>query len=83
MANKSRHTKEILGRDLERAFHNISHSTILERISLLNLGERTYNYVRDILSNRKAFLSVADIRWEELTLGSAGRPQGSHFPTSV
>lgn len=74
---KSRHTKAILGLDLERAFDNIRHSTILERISLLNLGERTYNYVRDFLSNRKAFLSVGDIRSEELSLGSTGTPQGS------
>lgn len=79
---KSRHTKAILGLDLERAFDNISHSAILERISLLNLGERTYNYVRDFLSNRKAFLSVGDIRSEELSLPRQRGPTTRlcHFP---
>ncbi|KAG0423072.1 hypothetical protein HPB47_001125 [Ixodes persulcatus] len=74
---KSRHTKAILGLDLERAFDSVAHSTILERISLLNLGERTYNYVRDFLSNRRAYLSVGDIQSEEFTLGCVGTPQGS------
>lgn len=75
--DKSRHTKAILGLDIERAFDSVAHSTILERISLLNLGERTYNYVRDFLSNRRAFLSVGDIQSEKFTLGCAGTPQGS------
>lgn len=74
---KSRHTKAILGLDLECAFDNVAHSTILEHISLLSLGERTYNYVRDFLSNRRAFLSAGDIQLEELALGAAGTPQGS------
>ncbi|KAG0413581.1 hypothetical protein HPB47_009273 [Ixodes persulcatus] len=74
---KSRHTKAILGLDLERAFDSVAHSTILDRISLLNLGERTYNYVRDFLSHRRAYLSVGDIQSEEFTLGCVGTPQGS------
>ncbi|KAG0439001.1 hypothetical protein HPB47_016788 [Ixodes persulcatus] len=75
--DKSRHTKAILGLDLERAFDSVAHPTILERISFLNLGERTYNYVRDFLLNRRAFLSVGDIQSEEFTLGCVGTPQGS------
>ncbi|XP_049270134.1 uncharacterized protein LOC119385971 [Rhipicephalus sanguineus] len=74
---KSRHTKAILGLDLERAFDNVAHSTILERISQLNLGERTYNYVRDFLSDRRAYLVAGDIKSDEHTLGCLGTPQGS------
>ncbi|XP_072140775.1 A disintegrin and metalloproteinase with thrombospondin motifs 1-like [Dermacentor andersoni] len=78
LAGKSRHTKAILDLDLECAFDIISHSTILERIYLLPpiLRERTYNYLRDFLSNRKAFLSVRDISSEQLSLGRTGTPQG-------
>lgn len=77
LEDRTRTTKAILGLDLEKAFDSIAHSTILDRISRLNIGARAYNYVRDFLSNRTAFLSVGDLRSDAQTLGSAGTPQGS------
>lgn len=75
LEGRTRTTKAILGLDLEKAFDSIAHSTILDRISRLNLGARSYNYVRDFLSNRTAFLSAGDLRSDAQTLGSAGTPR--------
>lgn len=44
-ATDSRDTKAILDLDLKTAFDRVKRSAILRRISELNLGKRTYNYV--------------------------------------
>ncbi|XP_037526368.1 uncharacterized protein LOC119403510 [Rhipicephalus sanguineus] len=70
-------TRAILGLDLEKAFDNVAHAAILRRINKLNLGERSYNYIRDFLSRRTVTLTVDTMTSDEHTLGSAGTPQGS------
>ncbi|KAM7315618.1 hypothetical protein ISCGN_005401 [Ixodes scapularis] len=75
--NKTRGTRAILGLDLESAFDKVVHSAILRQISQRNLGLRTYNYVKDFLTDRRAVLVAKDLQLEEQTLGSAGTPQGS------
>lgn len=74
---KTRGTKAILGLDLESAFDRIAHSAILHQVSRRNLGLRTYNYVKDFLTDRRAVLMAGDLQLEEQTLGSTGTPQGS------
>lgn len=73
----TRSTKAILGLDLKKAFDNVRHATILAKMQELGLGERTYNYVRDFLTHRKARLTFGELTSEEIDLGSAGTPQGS------
>lgn len=75
--DRSRDTKAILGLDLTQAFDSISHEAILDQVSHLHLGERSYNYIRDFICNPTATLSAGDLRSDQLPLGSKGTPQGS------
>lgn len=54
----TRSTRAILGLDLKKAFDNANHATILENIERIGLGQRTYNYIKSFLSDRKAVISV-------------------------
>lgn len=72
-----RSTKAILGLDLKKAFDNVTHSTILNQINTLNLGLRTYNYIRAFLTDRTATITVGALTSSEITMGSVGTPQGS------
>ncbi|XP_075560000.1 uncharacterized protein LOC142591574 [Dermacentor variabilis] len=68
--DKTRNTRAILGLDLEKAFDNAAHESILKQVSNLNLGESAYNYVRDLLNDRKATLTVGGLESEERTQGT-------------
>ncbi|XP_037509019.1 uncharacterized protein LOC119385697 [Rhipicephalus sanguineus] len=68
-------TRAILGLALEKTFDNVAHAAILRRINKLNLGERSYNYIRDLLSRRTVTLTVDTMTSDEHTLGST--PQRS------
>ncbi|XP_077528257.1 uncharacterized protein LOC144139899 [Haemaphysalis longicornis] len=74
---KTRDNKAILRLDLLSAFDKIKHAAVLAQISELNMGVRTYNYVREFLSERTAEIHVGDITLEENKLGSIGTTQGS------
>lgn len=50
---------------------------LLENFSALNVGVKTYNYVRDFLSNRTATISMGGQSLENIKLGNRGTPQGS------
>ncbi|XP_037564825.1 uncharacterized protein LOC119444510 [Dermacentor silvarum] len=69
-------TRAILGLDLEKEFDTVSHAAILNRINKLNMGERSYNYIRDFLSCRTVTLTVDSMTSDEHALGSNGTPQG-------
>nr|XP_037279543.1 uncharacterized protein LOC119172489 [Rhipicephalus microplus] len=69
--------RAILGLDLQSAFDNIRHSSVLAQVSRLGLGARSYNYIRAFLSRRTARLEVGETKLEERELGSVGTPQGS------
>lgn len=43
-------TAAILALDLTKAFDRVSHSAILQGLTIVQPGERTYNYVRSFLS---------------------------------
>ncbi|KAG0423215.1 hypothetical protein HPB47_001004, partial [Ixodes persulcatus] len=64
----------LLTLDLKGAFDNVKHSAILQRLNTLGCGARTYHYIRDFLSDRKAILKKS-----ELLLVS---PQKQHPPGS-
>lgn len=70
-------TRAILGLDLEKAFDNITHSSILKAIANLGLGRRFYDFVRSFLTGRRAVLCAGDLVSEEVELGQRGTPQGS------
>lgn len=69
--------RAILGLDLQSAFDKVEHSAILACVAKLNMGKRTYDYVRSFLTRRTARLEVGGERLEERELGSVGTPQGS------
>ncbi|XP_077550569.1 uncharacterized protein LOC144163646 [Haemaphysalis longicornis] len=73
----SRDNKTILGLDLQSAFDKVKHSAILSQVSKLNMGERSYSYVKDFLTDRTTELRAGDIQLQDKKLGSTGTPQGS------
>ncbi|XP_037521373.1 uncharacterized protein LOC119398612 [Rhipicephalus sanguineus] len=70
-------TRAVLGLDLTKAFDNVTHRAILEALSELNVGAKTYSYIKDFLSNRTATLTIGGLQSEVIKLGSKGTPQGS------
>lgn len=69
-------TRAILALDLTKAFDNVSHSSILQSLSELNVGSRTHRYVSAFLSNRSVCLQLGTFKIDPFTLGSKGTPQG-------
>ncbi|XP_077548775.1 uncharacterized protein LOC144162169 [Haemaphysalis longicornis] len=69
--------RAILGLDLQSAFDKVRHSAILAQVSRLNLGKRSYNYIRDFLTDRTTRICAGDLQLPEKTLGSEGTPQGA------
>ncbi|XP_077552461.1 uncharacterized protein LOC144166881 [Haemaphysalis longicornis] len=74
---RSLDNRAVLGLDLKSAFDKIRHSAILKQISRLNMGQRTFAYVKDFLSNRTTTIHAGDIQLPKKQLGSVGTPQGS------
>ncbi|KAM7298058.1 hypothetical protein ISCGN_018687 [Ixodes scapularis] len=70
-------TKAILGLYLTKAFDNIIHDTVLDNLRALAVGKRTYEYIQNFLSGRKARLAVGGVESEDICLGRKGTPQGS------
>lgn len=69
--------RAILGLDVKSAFDNVSHAAVLKQVERLNLGRRTYNYIRDFLTGRTAQLQAGHLQLPERKLGSKGTPQGA------
>lgn len=58
--------------------HNVNHSSILQSMSYLNIGPRTYRYVAACLSsNRSVCLQLGTFKTNLFTLGNWGTPQGA------
>lgn len=75
--SSSRDAKVILGLDLKKAFDNVKHEAILEELQAIGAGQKTYDYIKDFLTNRTAKIRYQDIESGVITLGSRGTPQGS------
>ncbi|XP_070387865.1 uncharacterized protein [Dermacentor albipictus] len=69
--------RAILGLDLQSTFDKVRHSAILAQVSRLNMGRRTYQYIKDFLMERTTKICAGDLQLEEKKLGSVGTPQGS------
>lgn len=54
----------------------MKHSAILKKLGTLNVGQRTYNYIRDFLTNRTVIISLDGHSLEDVKIGSTGTPQG-------
>ncbi|KAG0429466.1 hypothetical protein HPB47_023608 [Ixodes persulcatus] len=55
MKQATRHSpRAILALDLKGAFDNVSHASIITNLLGTGCGERTYNYVREFLTERRA-----------------------------
>ncbi|XP_037558252.1 uncharacterized protein LOC119435475 [Dermacentor silvarum] len=63
--------------DLKGAFDNVSHVSILTNLQSTGCGERTYNYGRCLLTDRKARIRVGEEVSPLIELGSRGTPQGT------
>ncbi|XP_077547903.1 uncharacterized protein LOC144160455 [Haemaphysalis longicornis] len=57
--------RAILGLDLQSAFDKVSHSAILAQVSRLNMGKRTYAYIKDFLTGRTTEVNAGDLRLRE------------------
>ncbi|KAG0417733.1 hypothetical protein HPB47_005388 [Ixodes persulcatus] len=68
--------KAILGLGLQSSFDNVKHSAILSQVSVLNMGERSCNYIKCFLTGRIAELRARGLQTQEKELGSIGTPQG-------
>lgn len=70
-------TRCILALDLKGAFDNVSHKSVLEGLSYINCGRRTFEYIRSFLTNRTATLTLGSMTSKVYKLGSKGTPQGA------
>lgn len=70
-------TRAIVAVDLTKAFDRVTHSAILQGIQELQLGPKTYNYIRAFLNGRTASLHIDDVRTPPFTFGNIGTPQGA------
>lgn len=66
-----------LGLDLEGAFENVRRTKILQNLNALGCGGRTYRYVRDFFSGRRAIIKMGDTSTNPFLLGGRGTPQGA------
>ncbi|KAG0432674.1 hypothetical protein HPB47_020615 [Ixodes persulcatus] len=46
-------TRAIPGLDITKAFNNVKHDTVLEKLEKLGVGARTYDYIQDFLNHRR------------------------------
>ncbi|XP_037561044.1 uncharacterized protein LOC119440182 [Dermacentor silvarum] len=69
--------KIILALDLKGAFDNVKHEVILAHLSATNCGDRTFNYIRNFLTDRAAYIRIQDQEYGPYPLGTRGTPQGA------
>lgn len=78
LENPSRgQTRCILALDLKGAFDNVSHASVLRGLNEIHCGQRTFEYVRSFLTDRKATLTLGSMKSNSFELGSKGTPQGA------
>lgn len=70
-------TKPVLGSDLTKAFDNITHEVVLEHLNKLEVGSRTFEYIKGILSDRRAQVTIEEVRSDDHEFSSRGTSQGS------
>ena len=73
--DKGKHTGMILI-DLQKAFYTLDHDVLLKKMECLGFKKPVIKWFKFYLSNRKFFVSIEGIFWEECLL-TCGVPQGS------
>ncbi|XP_077528153.1 uncharacterized protein LOC144139764 [Haemaphysalis longicornis] len=69
--------RAILALYLKGAFDNVTPASVLSNLKKTNCGQRTFGYVKDILTNRTATITVGEEKSKTIDLGERGTPQGS------
>ena len=69
-------TNRLVLLDFSKAFDKIKHSILLEKLLSLNLSKRSYNLIKDYLSDRTQSVRVNGVVSVNLKI-SSGVPQGS------
>ncbi|XP_077520071.1 putative nicotine oxidoreductase [Amblyomma americanum] len=67
----------IMALDIKGAFDNVSHSAIIEELTITHCGKRAQDYVRAFLSNRTATVGLGDLRSDVFETPNKGTPQAS------
>ena len=62
--------------DLQKAFDTLDHDVLLKKMECLRFKKPVIKWFKFYLSNRKFFVSIEGIFWEECLL-TCGVPQGS------
>nr|XP_050030042.1 uncharacterized protein LOC126526136 [Dermacentor andersoni] len=70
-------SRAILALDLKGAFDNVKHSKILENLRKTQCGRGTFEYIRDSLLDRQAYVKIGDFRSQPIPMGTRGTPQGA------
>ncbi|XP_077528038.1 uncharacterized protein LOC144139615 [Haemaphysalis longicornis] len=69
--------RAVLDLDLKSAYDNVRYSAILQQVSRLNMGERSFAHIRDFLRGRTATIVAGYMELPKKSLGSTGTPQGA------
>ncbi|KAM7293815.1 hypothetical protein ISCGN_023398 [Ixodes scapularis] len=72
----STHKRCILALDIKGAF-DISHQAILQGLTSIDCGQRTYDYIKAFLTGRTATIGIGHLRSNTFKTISKGTPQGS------
>ena len=63
--------------DLSNAFDTVDHSTLLKKMELYGIADRSYGWVEYYLSNRRQFIQINEKEKTSLQTVSCSVPQGS------
>lgn len=69
-------TRTIVGLDIQKAFDNVTHKAILDKLLSTGPGQKMYNYIKDFLTNRTVEIQIDDYRSAPSPL-HRGVPQGA------
>ncbi|KAM7284950.1 uncharacterized protein ISCGN_031948 [Ixodes scapularis] len=69
-------TRTIIGIDIRKAFDNVSHQAIFDKIAEISPGKRLEAYIRSFLSNRTIRIKIGEYKSEERVI-TTGVPQGA------
>ncbi|XP_049316160.1 RNA-directed DNA polymerase from mobile element jockey isoform X1 [Bactrocera dorsalis] len=72
----------VLSLDFEKAFDRIGAHTVLQELKKWDIGDKTYNFIKSFLSNRKITVSVNNQNSNIYPLHN-GIPQGSPLSTTL
>lgn len=69
--------KATLALDLNGAFDNVRHSSVLAKLSTTDCGHKSFAYVKKFLSKLQPFLRIEDDEYGSYNMNTKGTPQGA------